>query len=203
MKFDVLIVGGGPAGLSAALLLGRCFRKVLLCDEGRQRNLSSHAIHGLLGREGRSPSSFLREALEELSRYESVSVRGTRVTDVIPAGGKFAFVCADGTTGFASKILLATGLVDELPDLTGIKALYGISVHHCLYCDGYEYAGRPVAAYGKDDKGVDLAIMMKHWMEDVVACSDGTEVSPQAAQKLLTHSIPLRSEPIALLEGAN
>jgi len=168
MKFDVLIVGGGPAGLSAALLLGRCRRKVLLCDEGRQRNLSSHAIHGLLGREGRSPSSFLREALEELSRYESVSVRGTRVTDVIPAGGKFEFVCADGTTGFASKILLATGLVDELPDLTGIKALYGISVHHCLYCDGYEYAGRPVAAYGKDDKGVDLAIMMKHWMEDVL-----------------------------------
>ena len=75
MQFDVLIVGGGPAGLSAALILGRCHRKVLLCDEGRQRNLSSHAIHGLLGREGRSPSDFLDEALEELSRYKSVEVR--------------------------------------------------------------------------------------------------------------------------------
>src|SRR5436190_23261524 len=110
MKFDVLIVGGGPAGLSAALLLGRCHRNVLLCDEGRQRNLSSPAIHGLLGREGRSPSDFLHEALEELLRYDSVSVLGTRVTDIIPAGGKFEFVCADGTTGTASKILLATGL---------------------------------------------------------------------------------------------
>ena len=203
MKFEVLVVGGGPAGLSAALILGRCHRKVLLCDEGRQRNLSSHAIHGLLGREGRSPSDFLDEALEELSRYKSVSVRGTGVTDIIPAGDNFEFICGDGTTGTASKILLATGLVDELPELTGIEALYGVSVHHCLYCDGFEYAGRPVAAYGKGDKGVDLAIMMKHWMQDVVACSDGTEVSPPAAQKLQAHNIPLRSEPIKSLEGAN
>jgi thioredoxin reductase len=203
MKVDVLVVGGGPAGLSAALILGRCHRKALLCDAGRQRNLSSHAIHGLLGREGRSPSDFLDEALEQLSRYTSVSVRGTRVTGVIPAGEEFRFVCADGTMGTASKVLLATGLVDELPGLAGIETFYGVSVHHCLYCDGFEYAGKPVAAYGKGDKGAELGLVMKHWMSDVVVCSDGTEVSPQTMQRLEQHGIQLRSEPVQSLQGTN
>jgi thioredoxin reductase len=201
MDYDVLIVGGGPAGLSAALILGRCHRKTLLCDEGRQRNLSSHAIHGLLGREGLRPSAFLEEARQELMRYKSVSMHRTLVTDITPAGDKFKFVCADGTNGSAAKILLATGLVDEVPELPGAEALYGVSVHHCLYCDGFEYAGKPVAAYGKGDKGAELAIMMKHWIADVVACSDGTEVSEGVSRKLEEYKIPLRSEPVKSLEG--
>jgi thioredoxin reductase len=203
MQFDVLIVGGGPAGLSAALILGRCHRTVLLCDVGRQRNLRSHAIHGLLGREGRSPAVFLDEARAELSRYTSVSVRDMLVEGITPAADGFEFVCKDGTAGRAVKVLLASGLVDELPEVAGIEPLYGISVHHCLYCDGFEYAGKPVAAYGTGDKGAELAIMMKHWISDVVACSDGTQVSAKAARKLKEYSIPLHSEPIRSLEGAD
>jgi thioredoxin reductase len=145
----------------------------------------------------------LDEAWKDLSRYRSVSVRGTRVTAINRAGEGFEFVCADGTAGSASKVLLATGLVDELPELEGIQALYGVSVHHCLYCDGFEYAGKPVAAYGRGDKGAELAVMMKYWMADVVACSDGTEVSAQATRKLAEHNIPLRTEPIRYLEGAD
>lgn len=203
MKIDVVIVGGGPAGLSAALILGRCHRQVLLCDDHQQRNRASRVIHGLLGREGRSPSTFLDEARQEFARYKPVSFRETRVTDIRPAEDGFAFGCADGTGGVASKVLLATGIVDELPEIAGIEPLYGISVHHCLYCDGFEYAGKSVAALGKGDKGADLAVMMKHWIADVVACSDGAEVSADAARKLKQHGIPLRSEPVVALEGAD
>ena len=99
--------------------------------------------------------------------------------------------------------MLATGLLDELPELAGIEPLYGVSVHHCLYCDGFEYAGKPVAAFGKGDKGAELAVMMKYWIKDVVACSDGTEVTEEAARKLEEHNIPLRSEAIESLEGTN
>jgi thioredoxin reductase len=203
MKINVLVVGGGPAGLSAALILGRCRRQILLCDDEQPRNRASQAIHGLLGRDGRSPSAFLKAARQELTRYESVSFRRTRVTDLRPTVDGFAFLCADGMGGVAPKVLLATGIVDELPEIAGIEPLYGISVHHCLYCDGFEYAGKPVAALGKGDKGADLAVMMKHWMADVVACSDGTEVSVNAARKLKQHGILLRSEPVVALEGAN
>lgn len=202
MSIDVLIVGGGPAGLSAALILGRCHRMVLVCDDNGQRNRASRAIHGLLGREGNAPSAFLKDARKDLSRYESVSIRSTRVTEISPFSGGFNFSCADGSTGAAAKVLLATGLADELPELAGIADLYGVSVHHCLYCDGFEYAGKPVAAYGKKDKGADLAIMMKHWIEDVVVCSDGTEVSAESVQELKQRGIPLRSQTIRSLEGA-
>ena len=201
MKFDVVIVGGGPAGLSAALILGRCLRRVLVCDENQQRNRASRAIHGLLGREGKSPAAFLEEARQELARYETVDLKVTRVVDVRPEGKSFAFGCADGSTGTAARVLLATGLVDEVPKLPGVDDLYGASVHHCLYCDGFEYTGKPVAAYGKGDKGADLAIMMKHWTPEIVALSDGTEVSADTALKLRRYGIPLREERIQSLEG--
>jgi thioredoxin reductase len=182
--------------------LGRCHRSVFLCDGAQPRNRASQAIHGLLGRKGRSPAGFLQEAREEVVGYKSVFIRRTTMTEIEPAQGGFTFACADGTGGTAAKVLLATGIVDELPELGGIHAFYGVSVHHCLYCDGYEYAGLPVAAYGRGDKGADLAVMMKHWVKDVVVVSDGTEISPEAAARLARHGIGLRRKPVKRLQGA-
>jgi thioredoxin reductase len=203
LELDVLIAGAGPAGLSAALVLGRCHRKVLICGEARQRNRSSRAIHGLLGHDGRTPAAYLEAGQRELARYPTVTLRATKVTEVVRRGASFAFTCEDGTLGTAKKILLATGIVDELPAIPGIESLYGISVHHCLYCDGFEYKDRPVAAYGKGDKGADLALMMKHWCSDIVVCTDGDAVSGKTAERLAARHIPVRTEPVTSVTGEN
>lgn len=201
MDIDVLIVGGGPAGLSAALVLGRCHRQVLICDDGLPRNRASPAIHGLLSHEGKSPLEFLATARAELAKYPTVRFRSTRVGGVIPLGDAFEYRCKDGTRGTTSKVLLASGIVDELPAIAGVDQLYGTSVHHCLYCDGFEYRGKAVAAYGLDDKGAALGLMMRHWIADVVVCSDGTEISEGLAQKLRDHKIFARTEKILRLIG--
>jgi thioredoxin reductase len=174
---------------------------VLLCDDRRQRNRASKEIHGLLGSNGRSPAQFLQDGREDLKSYEYVSVCQTRVMEIEACESGFRFKLDDGLSGVAAKVLLASGIVDEVPELPGIDELYGISVHHCLYCDGFEYAGKSVAAYGKGDKGAELGIMMKHWMGDIVVCSDGAEVSADVAKKLEQHGIPLRAEPVRALRG--
>ena len=201
MDVDVLIVGGGPAGLSAALVLGRCHRQVLICDDGKPRNRASPAVHGLLGQEGTPPLELLATARAELGKYLTVRSRTTRVSAVWPVGDAFEYSCEDGTQGTASKILLASGIVDELPAIAGVDQLYGISVHHCLYCDGFEYRGRAVAAYGLDDKGALLGLMMRHWIADIVVCSDGTSISEELAQKLRERKIQIRTEKISGLVG--
>ena len=200
-SYDALIVGAGPAGLSAALILGRCRRKVLLCDSGLHRNSASQAIHGLLGHEGRSPSELLTIGSKELTKYASVTHARLEVSAIAPFKGGFTFTHLDGK-GFARKVLLATGLVDEVPDLVGVDALYGRSVHHCLYCDGFEHGDEPIAAYGAGDKGAGLALMMTQWSPDVILFTGGEgEVTPPMKQRLAEHGIKIFLDRIAGLEG--
>ena len=203
-SYEALIVGAGPAGLSAALILGRCRRKVLLCDSGGHRNSASQAIHGLLGHEGRAPSELLAIGSRELEKYASVKHIRSEVLTVVPSNGGFEFTHSDSGQGFARKLLLATGLVDEVPDLAGIDGLYGRSVHHCLYCDGFEHSGEPIAVYGAEDKGAGLALMITQWSSDVIVCTDGKgEVTAPMRQRLNERGINVFPEPISRLEGVD
>lgn len=119
--FDVIIVGVGPAGLSAALILGRCLRNVLVCDTAQYRNAASHALHGFLTRDGSTPAEFLQLGREQLQPYENVELRHIEVTDVAQTGTHFEVTLADGTNATCCKLLLATGVVDTLPSVEGMK----------------------------------------------------------------------------------
>ena len=137
--YDVIIVGAGPAGLSAALILGRCSRSVLICDTGRPRNAASRAMHGYLTRDGLPPLEFLAIGRQELDRYTTVSLRQVEVVEASCAPDKrFDVTLATGETFRSRKLLIATGVVDNLPAIEGFRELYRRSLFHCHYGDRCE-----------------------------------------------------------------
>jgi thioredoxin reductase len=195
--FDAIIVGGGPAGLSAALLLGRARRRVLLVDAGEGRNARSHAIHGFLTREGTPPAEFRRMAREELGRYPSIELREGVVREARRAEHGFT-VTVDGNVLESRALLLATGLADELPGWPGLDAVYGTDVWHCPYCDGYERQDEPMAVHGAGHDAVRLALEVRNWTGDLVACTDGP-LGRADRRRLAALGIGLREERVVRL----
>jgi thioredoxin reductase len=201
VTWDCIIVGGGPAGLSAALMLGRCRRRVLLCDIGQPRNDRARAIHAYPTRDGIAPAEYLRLAGAELGRYGTIECRELEITEAVKEGRGFAVCAADGTRLTTRKLLLATGVVDQLPNLEGLEELYGVSVHHCPFCDAWEWRDQPLAVYGGPEQGPGLALSLTAWSADVLLCTDGSAVPPDAAARLSAKGIAVREEPILRLEG--
>lgn len=202
-EFEVIVIGAGPAGLSAALILGRCRRRVLVLDTDRPRNAAAHALNGFLTRDGIDPRQLRDIAREQLRRYPSVALASCEATGArcLPRG--FEVTLASGDTLRCRKLLLATGVVDELPQIQGLEPLYGRSVFHCPYCDGWESRDQAIAVYSRSTKGVGLAIQLKVWSDDVVLCTDGRRLSKEHVVDLDRHQIPWRRERIARLEGVD
>lgn len=202
---DVIIVGAGPAGLSAALVLGRACRKVLLFDQDLGRNRFTKRLHGFITREGTPPLEFRRMAREDLKPFDNVRhevmqiVRAARINT-----GGFDVFTADGRSFTSRRLLLATGVMDNVPDIPGIRDLYGQSVFHCPYCDGYEHQGKPLAVYGRGKRGYGLSLELTGWSRDVLLCSDGESgLTAEEEAKLIANGTTLNEKPVARLEGTN
>lgn len=200
---DCIIVGGGPAGLSAALILGRCRRSVLVCDVGRPRNARSTAIHGYLTRDGIPPAEFLEIARSQLEAYPNVELRQTEVAAAqCESNNVFRVSLATGEEFTTRSLVLATGVIDELPPLAGLDELYARSVFHCPYCDGWEWRDRRLAVYGRRKSGMGLAAKLSLWSRDLVLCTDGPhELTAEQLAALEKVGVRIMTEPIARLEG--
>jgi len=200
--WDVIVVGAGPAGLSAALLLGRARRRVLVIDSGEPRNKVARSVNGFLGADGVSPHE-LRARGREQCRAFGVGFVDGRVIDVrshpVEAGWPTCFEVqtADGQTRECRKLLFATGVRDTLPDIPGLVECYGITVHHCPYCDGWEHRDRVLAAVGKSAAAaMKLATTLLGWSGMVLVLSNGDALDESERTRAEATGLRILDEPI-------
>src|SRR4051794_13194288 len=196
--YDAVIVGGGPAGLSAALVLGRARKRVLVVDEARPANAVSQGVGGLLGHDRVTPADLRDSGRRQLEEHD-VELRHCAVEDVERIRDGFLVTPADGSPVRAHALVLAHGLRYDPPPLPGIEALGGRSVFHCAFCDGWEVRDRPLAFHGSGPAAVCSALVLASWSNDVVLCTDGAP--DPGGEVLAAAGVRVRTEPIARLAG--
>lgn len=165
-RYDVVIIGGGAAGLSAAVTLSRALRSVLVIDAGHPRNAAAQGVHGFLTREGMHPLALLDAGRAEAESYGS-TVLTAEVSGLRRATEGFAVELSDGRRVLGRRLLLATGLADRLPDIPGLRDQWGAGVVHCPYCHGYEIRGRRIGVLGTGPLSIHQTLLFRQWSEDI------------------------------------
>lgn len=203
MIADCAIIGGGPAGLNAALVLGRARRKVLLFDDNKPRNAVTMHSHGFITRDGVKPSEFRAIGQQELTRYPSVEIIPLRVETVTKQAAAFELVAGDGTRYRANNILLATGFQEILPAVAGIYDYYGKSLFNCPFCDGWELRDKPLVVIAESETAAShLPKVVYNWSRDIVVCTNGQRVLNQEQKALFDkHNIGVIEDKIVGLTG--
>ncbi|ULL15009.1 NAD(P)/FAD-dependent oxidoreductase [Paenibacillus sp. H1-7] len=205
MLLDCAIVGGGPAGLNAALVLGRARRHVILFDSNQPRNAVTRHSHGFITRDGVKPGEFRSYAQQDIRRYPSVQIHNdTEVVSVERMGHTFRLATRTGERFDARTILLAAGLREVLPEVRGIHDYYGKSLFSCPYCDGWELRDKPLVVIAEGPNLFLSARIIWNWSRDLILCSNGNRVlNPQQLHLLNSKGIGVMEQRIARLEGNN
>ncbi|MFC5701438.1 NAD(P)/FAD-dependent oxidoreductase [Cohnella faecalis] len=200
---DCAIIGGGPAGLNAALVLGRARRDVALFDEGKPRNAVTRHSHGFITRDGITPGEFRAIAHADIAQYDSVQVHRVRVTAIRAEGSTFRVETASGEVVQTRKVLLATGLKDVLPAVDGIRDYYGKSLFSCPYCDGWELRDRALVVISETDSAAfHMAKTVYRWSQDLVLCTNGASVlTAEEKERLTAKGIVVDERKIVSLVG--
>jgi len=198
--WDCIIVGAGPAGLNAALVLGRTRRRVLVLDSAQPRNYATHEMHGVLGHDGLDPADLRARGRTELGRY-GVEVVTAEVQDAEALDATVRVTSSRGTD-LTRTVLLATGMLDEVPNIPGFAEVWGTTAHTCPYCDGFEHRDERLAILAAGARGEHLAILLRQWSDDVVLLSNGPHgLDADQLARVQALGIPIIETPVVALES--
>ncbi|WP_424187575.1 NAD(P)/FAD-dependent oxidoreductase [Actinokineospora sp. G85] len=202
--YDAVVIGGGAAGLSGALMLARARRGTAVIDAGHPRNAPAAGVHGLLGREGTPPLELVAQGRAEVRSYGAHTITGEVVTTTRNPTGDFTVTLADGRTTTARRLLITTGLEDVLPDIPGARALWGTDLIHCPYCHGYEVRDQPLGVIATGPMSVHQALLFRQWTPDLILFThDQPLPSEEDTEKLTARGIQVIPGPIASLDTAD
>ncbi|SDP90492.1 Thioredoxin reductase [Actinopolyspora xinjiangensis] len=200
-RYEVAVIGGGAAGLNGALLLARARRSVVVIDAGEPRNAPAAGVHGLLGLEATPVAELLERGREEVRGYGGHVLSG-RVTTVTRRGAEFVMGLGDGRTVRANRLLVTTGLVDELPEVAGLRERWGRDVVHCPYCHGWEVRDRAVGVLATGPMSVHQALLFRQWTSDVTFFSHTPpRPEPEELERLAARGIEVVDGEVTSLEA--
>lgn len=202
--YHVVVVGGSFAGLAAAIQLGRARRRVLVVDAGKPRNRFARSSHGFLGQDGRSPAEILDTFRAQVLAYPTVRFVAGEARDAIRLGeGEFEVTLSSGESARAEHLILATGIVDELPPVPGLQERWGDTVLHCPYCHGYEVRDRRLGVLATGEGAMHQAPLLRDWSDDVTLfTNDALALSAEQRADLAERGIRVEERAVESLEGA-
>lgn len=198
---DCTIVGGGPAGLNAALVLGRARRSVILVDSNNARNKVTFASHGFLTRDGVKPAELRELAHQEFTRYPTIETMEDKVVEIAKMDEGFTVKTQRGQQWKTRKVILATGVYEKFPNIPNLSDFYGNSIFNCPYCDGWELRDKPLALFGIVDYTLHMSKVLLNWSKDIVIFTNGQKLTKSQVKQIEKTKLRVETSPVHLLIG--